>query len=86
MLVSRSEQVLHALAVDVRARHGVRVDILVADLTVEDAATTLREQVGALGLQVDLLINIAGFATAGGLSCSTRRGPRPGDAQRRRRR
>ena len=65
MLVSRSEQVLHALAADVRARHGVRVDILVADLTIENAATTLREQVPALGLQVELLINNAGFATAG---------------------
>ena len=43
----------------------MRVDILVADLTVENAATTLREQVPALGLQVELLINNAGFATAG---------------------
>lgn len=65
VLVARSEQALHTLAAELRARHSVRVDVLVADLTVEHAATTLREQLDALGLQVDLLVNNAGFATAG---------------------
>ena len=52
-------------AAELRARHGVRADVLVTDLTVEHAATVLREQLDALGLQADLLINNAGLAAAG---------------------
>lgn len=65
VLVARSEQVLHALSSELRARHGVRVEVVVCDLAVEHAARSVRQRTDALGLHIDLLVNNAGFATAG---------------------
>ena len=41
------------------------IEVLIADLAVEHAARTVREHTDALGLHIDLLVNNAGFATAG---------------------
>ena len=65
VLVARSERALHTLTAELRARHSVPADVLVADLTVEHAATTLREHLDARRLRVDPLINNAGSATTG---------------------
>lgn len=65
VLVARSEPALQHLADELRARHGVRIEVIIADLAVEHAARTVREHTDALGLHVDLLVNNAGFATAG---------------------
>lgn len=65
VLIARGEQVLHALSSELRARHGVRVEVVVCDLAVEHAARSVRQRTDALGLHIDLLVNNAGFATAG---------------------
>lgn len=65
VLVARSEQALHRSAGELRARHGVRVEVVVADLAREHAARFIREQTDALGMEIHLLVNNAGFATAG---------------------
>lgn len=65
VLVARSWPALQHLADELRARHGVRIEVLIADLAVEHAARSVREHTDALGLHIDLLVNNAGFATAG---------------------
>lgn len=65
VLVARSAPVLEALANEVRRDHGVRAEVIVQDLSAPDAATRVAEEVAARGLTVDLLVNNAGFGTAG---------------------
>lgn len=54
-----------ALAADLRARHGVAVHVVVADLSRETAVSEVSSAVSGLGLNVDLLVNNAGFMTYG---------------------
>ncbi|TDC65807.1 SDR family oxidoreductase [Micromonospora sp. KC207] len=65
VLVARSADRLEKLAADLRATSGVRVDVVVQDLTEPDAAASIVDALTALNLQVDLLVNNAGFGTAG---------------------
>ncbi|HYC55756.1 MAG TPA: SDR family oxidoreductase [Candidatus Binatia bacterium] len=62
IVVARSRARLEALAKEVRAGFGRRVDILVADLAVAGAAASVHEQVAALGHPVEVLVNNAGIA------------------------
>lgn len=64
-LVARSGPALDRLAADLRREHGVRVEVLVQDLSAPDAAVRVAEQTAARGLTVDMLVNNAGFGTAG---------------------
>jgi hypothetical protein len=63
VLVARSEEKLRALADDLTARHSVRVEVIVADLSREGAAREVADACAQRGLVIDLLINNAGFAT-----------------------
>jgi short-subunit dehydrogenase len=65
VLVARSTDRLHALAEELAEYHRGRVDVIVADLTLEGAASSIQSQVQERGLQVDMLINNAGFGTHG---------------------
>ncbi len=65
VLVARSEDRLRALADELARDHGVRAEVVAADLTRAGAAKELRAAVDARGLAVDLLINNAGFGTHG---------------------
>jgi uncharacterized protein len=65
ILVARSAQRLLQLADEISAKHGVRTEVVVADLSVGSAAETVRSEVERRGLTVDLLVNNAGFATHG---------------------
>ncbi len=64
-LVARTESKLQALADDLSARHGVRAEVLAADLTDADARRELPGRVADLGLAVNVLVNNAGFSTLG---------------------
>jgi len=64
-LVARTESKLRALADDLAARHGVRVEVLAADLTDVAARAALPGRVADLGLEVNVLVNNAGFSTLG---------------------
>ncbi|GGO32480.1 SDR family NAD(P)-dependent oxidoreductase [Deinococcus humi] len=61
ILVARSEGKLRALADELSRQHGVRADVIAADLSHPEAGQRLEDEVGARGLQVDLLVNNAGF-------------------------
>lgn len=65
VLVARSEDRLQQLADTLKAQHGIRADVIVQDLTKPEAAAAVFEAVNALDLEIDLLINNAGFGDYG---------------------
>jgi uncharacterized protein len=65
VLVARREEALSAVASEVAAAHGVRAEVLAADLTDDAARRALPERVSSLGLTVDVLVNNAGFGLNG---------------------
>jgi short-subunit dehydrogenase len=62
VLVARSEGKLRALAAELERDRGVKAHVVVADLAKADAA---RQLVGALPVDVDVLVNNAGFGVTG---------------------
>src|SRR5712691_11554476 len=65
ILVARSEGKLRTLATQLASQHGIRAEVIAADLAQENAATAIQSEVEEKGLQVDMLINNAGFGTHG---------------------
>ena len=65
LLLARSGALLDSLARELSQRHGIRAHALVADLSLPGAAAQAHAQACALGMQPDVLINNAGFATHG---------------------
>ncbi len=65
VLVARREDELRTLASEIEGRHGVRAHVVVADLTDDGAPQRLHDEVAARGLQVDYLVNNAGFGGRG---------------------
>jgi short-subunit dehydrogenase len=65
VLVARRLDALSALANQLARAHGVQALALAQDLAEPGAADRLYEQIVARGLQVDVLVNNAGFATYG---------------------
>ncbi|MDN5873255.1 MAG: SDR family oxidoreductase [Sinobacteraceae bacterium] len=65
MLVARSRQRLQQLADELVAQYGCRVKVVVADLSKPAPGQALAQAASAAGLEIDLLVNDAGFATVG---------------------
>lgn len=65
VLVARREERLRTLAAELALAHGVRAEAHAADLADPSAREGLVEAVEAMGLEVDVLINNAGFSTSG---------------------
>jgi uncharacterized protein len=65
ILVARSENKLRALADELAQRHSVRVEVIAADLSAAGAATQVYATTRERGLDVDLLVNNAGFGSYG---------------------
>jgi short-subunit dehydrogenase len=65
LLVARSIDKLQALASELSKRHGVQVHAVPVDLSQPAAAATLRATTDRVGLDIDLLVNNAGFGTYG---------------------
>jgi uncharacterized protein len=65
ILVARSAEQMKILAQDAAAKHKVRTETIVADLSKPGAVEAVKAEVERLGLPVDLLLNNAGFATHG---------------------
>ena len=64
-LVARREDKLRDLAAELASRFGVRAEVVAADLTVEASRASLRSEVEARGLGVNVLVNNAGLTTMG---------------------
>jgi uncharacterized protein len=65
VLTARRRDRLETLAAELRAAHGIPVEIIAADLTDQDAPRLLFDGIAALGLQVGTLVNNAGFGLRG---------------------
>jgi short-subunit dehydrogenase len=65
VLTARSQNKLEALSAEIEAAHGVRAHVVAVDLGTPDGPAELIRQVEALGLQIDILINNAGFGGQG---------------------
>ncbi|MCQ4022646.1 MULTISPECIES: SDR family oxidoreductase [unclassified Ruminococcus] len=65
ILVSRSKDKLEIIAKNLREKHGIKVEVIALDLSLEHIADTLYNEVISRKLTVDKLINNAGFATTG---------------------
>jgi uncharacterized protein len=64
-LVARRRDRLDALAAELADDHGVRAEALPCDLVDPDARRELPARIAGLGLHVSVLVNNAGFGTAG---------------------
>lgn len=67
ILVARSEDLLNALAANLKAAHGTECLIIVKDLSITNAAKEVYAEVHDKALNVEILINNAGFGTFGQL-------------------
>ncbi len=65
ILTARREPLLKELAEELHTRHGCRTEIIPCDLSVPGKSRWLMQQIAERGLQVELLINNAGFAHVG---------------------
>ena len=65
VLVARREEQLKAVAAEIEKEYAVRVQIIAMDLAVPGAPQTLHDQLSALGIRVDVLVNNAGFGIYG---------------------
>jgi short-subunit dehydrogenase len=65
VLVARNEDALLRIAQDISVRLPVQTYVMAADLSKEDSHTTIQNQIREWGLDIDLLINNAGFMTHG---------------------
>lgn len=75
VLVARSADRLAALGNELRSRHGLRVDVIAADLREADAAIRVNRETDRLGLAVDLLVNDAGVGISGPFEAANQRPP-----------
>ena len=65
VLVARREDRLEKLARELRERHGVQVHVIALDLAPLDAPQQLYDRIRSLGLQIEVLVNNAGFGVFG---------------------
>ncbi len=65
VLVARRRDKLDELAAALAQAHGVKAVVLPADLADPAAPQRLHDEVAAAGLEIDVLVNNAGFATHG---------------------
>lgn len=69
-LVARREDLLHEVAGRLADAHGVRAEVIAADLSDADSRAALLDEVSSRGLIVDVLVNNAGFSTSGAVADS----------------
>ena len=68
ILVARSRDKLEQLAAELGEQYGVKVTVIVQDLTVAGAGKLVYDTVNQKGINVDLLVNNAGFGDYGAFS------------------
>ncbi len=64
-LVARRAERLEALAAELSEAHGIRAEVLACDVTDAAARDGLLDQVTDAGLRAEVLVNNAGYGTAG---------------------
>jgi uncharacterized protein len=69
-ITARREDRLQLVAERLRKKYGVRVEVFVVDLAKRDAVERLCADVAARGIQVDALVNNAGYGVPGSYGAS----------------
>jgi short-subunit dehydrogenase len=64
-LVARREERLRKLASDVAQKHGVRAEVIGADLGDQASRDRVEAEIAEMGLEVEVLVNNAGFGGTG---------------------
>ena len=70
-LVARREAPMRELAAELADRHGIRAEVIAADLTDSASRSNIASAVEDRGLTVDVLVNNAGISTFGAIGEST---------------
>ncbi|HTU29081.1 MAG TPA: SDR family oxidoreductase [Solirubrobacteraceae bacterium] len=70
VLVARRKDRLEQLAAELNAEHSVRAETLGCDLSKAASRQRLPGRIASLGLEIDVLVNNAGFATGGAFHLS----------------
>lgn len=65
ILVARRKERLEELAAELSRQHGIRAEAVGADLSKAASVSRLPARIESLGLEVEILVNNAGFATNG---------------------
>ena len=63
--MARRRDRLEALARELESAHGVKARVVAADLASPDGVSRVVDEVRRLGLEIDFLVNNAGFGTSG---------------------
>ena len=71
VIAARREERLNAVAERLRREHGTRVDVLAVDLSKPDACDRLCSELRARNIQVDALVNNAGYGVPGSYAANT---------------
>ena len=69
-LLARREDRLRELAEELASEHGVRAEVLAVDLADESSRSAIAGTLAERGLDVDVLVNNAGFSTMGPVATS----------------
>lgn len=67
VIAARRKEALEALKIEIEAEHGVTVHVVPADLGSQKGTEKLMKDVDALGVDVDILINNAGYGGHGSI-------------------
>ena len=70
VLVARREERLRAVAVRLAERHGVAAHVVAGDLSRREAVRDIRAELDSRGLEVDALVNNAGYGVPGVFTAS----------------
>jgi short-subunit dehydrogenase len=65
VIVARRENKLNALKTELEKKHSVKAMVIAKDLSLQDAASEIYEEVKQSGIEVNYLINNAGFGGRG---------------------
>jgi short-subunit dehydrogenase len=69
-LVARRLDRLQELAKELSERHGIKAQVFAADLAAEDGPARVVAEAARLGLEIDFLVNNAGFGSSGAFATS----------------
>lgn len=72
VLAARREAPMRELAAELYTRHGTRTEIVVVDLSVADDVERLADEIDRHGIEIELLVNNAGFGMVGDIPSTSR--------------
>jgi short-subunit dehydrogenase len=72
VLTARRQEKLDELAADLLTRHGTKTEVVVLDLSEPNAPRKLYDEIKSRGLEIELLINNAGFSVVSDVATTDR--------------